>query len=196
MYKYWQKYHTLVDSFDILIRNWKAFSIKPCTATDRLDRANESNPKHDKTEEITRDPLDLLDEARTVDALVRDTLQLHIGNVSLQESRKSISQANSVGRVTSLAFIFLPLSLVTSFFGMNIQELNNNGPRSAGSSFLQLHSRPLLSSAGFFGCCSISWEKSFPAGRRERGWIERENLGQWQPSGRSHTSRTNWSGTI
>jgi Mg2+ and Co2+ transporter CorA len=60
---------------------------------------------------------------------MRDTLQLHIAEKSSAESRRSIKQAISVSRVTFLAFIFLPLSLVTSFFGMNIRELNGNGPQ-------------------------------------------------------------------
>lgn len=72
---------------------------------------------------------ELLEEARSVEALLRDTLQLHIGNVALEESRHSIRQAKSVGRVTFLAYVFLPLSLITSFFGMNIQELNGQGAR-------------------------------------------------------------------
>jgi hypothetical protein len=54
---------------------------------------------------------------------IRDTIQLNVGNLSLQESRKSLQQADTIGRVSILAFVFLPLSLVTSFFGMNVKQL-------------------------------------------------------------------------
>jgi hypothetical protein len=71
----------------------------------------------------------MLQEALRLDSFIRDTLQLYIGEDPQAESRRSLQQATSVGRVTFLAFIFLPLSLVTLFFGMNIRELNGNGPQ-------------------------------------------------------------------
>ena len=44
-------------------------------------------------------------------------------NAILAESKKAIVQAKSVARLTLLAFFFIPLSFVTSFFGMNFVEL-------------------------------------------------------------------------
>ena len=40
----------------------------------------------------------------------------------LEESKKAIIQADGLTRLTLLAFFFLPLSLTTSFFGMNFHE--------------------------------------------------------------------------
>lgn len=40
----------------------------------------------------------------------------------LEESKKAIAQADGMTRLTLLAFFFLPLSLTTSFFGMNFAE--------------------------------------------------------------------------
>ena len=45
--------------------------------------------------------------------------------LALRESRKSIEQSRSTKHLTQLAYIFLPLSLSTSAFGMNIVELQN-----------------------------------------------------------------------
>lgn len=42
----------------------------------------------------------------------------------LTESRKATEQACSVTRLTLLAFLFLPLSFTTSFFGINFRELD------------------------------------------------------------------------
>ncbi|KAF7920443.1 hypothetical protein BELL_0187g00030 [Botrytis elliptica] len=68
-----------------------------------------------------------LKEAYRLEQHVRDTLQMNVGNLSLKESRKSLEKANSLGRLSILAFVFLPFSLVTSFFGMNISEMTGSG---------------------------------------------------------------------
>jgi len=69
----------------------------------------------------------LLAKARLLETHVRDTIQLNVGSLALQESRKSIQQANTVGRISFMAFVFIPLSLATSFFGMNISEWTGSG---------------------------------------------------------------------
>ena len=48
-----------------------------------------------------------------------------VGTLALKESRKSIEQSMSVKRLSQLAYLFLPLSLSTSVFGMNTVELQN-----------------------------------------------------------------------
>jgi hypothetical protein len=73
---------------------------------------------------------------------------------------------------------------------MNIQELNNNGPQIRWF----IISAASLSASVFL--CWLLWlllsflRKEFAGWEERKGWIERGNLGQWQPSGRSHTSRT------
>jgi Mg2+ and Co2+ transporter CorA len=47
-----------------------------------------------------------------------------MNSISIAEARKSISQAERLGRLTFLAFIFVPLSFTTSVFGMNLEELS------------------------------------------------------------------------
>lgn len=47
----------------------------------------------------------------------------------LAEAQRSISQAEGLARLTFLAFLFVPLSFTTSFFGMNFRELiGDDGP--------------------------------------------------------------------
>ncbi len=48
-----------------------------------------------------------------------------VSTLALKESRKSIEQGTSTKHLTQLAFIFLPLSLSTSAFGINTVELQN-----------------------------------------------------------------------
>ena len=48
-----------------------------------------------------------------------------VSTLALKESRKSIEQSVSTKQLTQLAYVFLPLSLSTSAFGMNTVELQN-----------------------------------------------------------------------
>ena len=52
-------------------------------------------------------------------------MSIIMNNTALTESRRAISQARLVGRLTLLAYFYIPLSFTSSFFGMNFSELNN-----------------------------------------------------------------------
>ncbi|KAH7310113.1 hypothetical protein BKA65DRAFT_170107 [Rhexocercosporidium sp. MPI-PUGE-AT-0058] len=69
----------------------------------------------------------LIRQGWSVEQHIRDVMQVDVGNLSLQESRKSTQQANSIGRISIMGFVFVPLSLVMSFFGMNIRQLAGTG---------------------------------------------------------------------
>lgn len=53
----------------------------------------------------------------------------HTAFMAIHESRKAIMQAESVRRLSTMAFIFIPLSFTAAIFSMNVQELTNP-PRS------------------------------------------------------------------
>jgi hypothetical protein len=61
-----------------------------------------------------------------IDQTFRD-LQITLAKTQLEESRKAIKQADTVARLTILAFIFIPISAVCGFFGMNIIEVAGDG---------------------------------------------------------------------
>jgi hypothetical protein len=52
--------------------------------------------------------------------------QMLLAETQLEESRKAIEQAETVKRLTRLAFVFIPISTVCSAFGMNIREMSPN----------------------------------------------------------------------
>ncbi|KAI5780453.1 hypothetical protein EDC01DRAFT_274890 [Geopyxis carbonaria] len=52
-----------------------------------------------------------------------------MSTISIIDSHAAISEAESISKLTELAFIFVPLSFTTSFFGMNIKEWSSNEPR-------------------------------------------------------------------
>lgn len=72
---------------------------------------------------------EILGEVEAVDRFLVDTFQLLMGSISILDSATSIQQARSSQKLTQLAFIFIPLNLVTSIFGMNIMEINGSPVR-------------------------------------------------------------------
>lgn len=58
-----------------------------------------------------------------------DTFQLLMSSINVLDSATAIQQAQSSQELTQLAFIFIPLNLVTSIFGMNIMEINGSPVR-------------------------------------------------------------------
>ena len=52
-----------------------------------------------------------------------------LNRFGLMASTKSVQQSESVGRLTMLAFVFIPLSFMTSFFGMNVVEFGTGSIR-------------------------------------------------------------------
>ena len=67
----------------------------------------------------------LLDDFdRAQDTYWRQAKQMLMHN-QIQEVQRSTKMATSIGKLTKLAFIFIPLSFSTSFFGMNVQEFGN-----------------------------------------------------------------------
>lgn len=57
----------------------------------------------------------------------RDHFQLHVSAVSLEESRRALDQNRSLGRLTQLAFVFIPVTFTTGIFGMNVAPFVNGG---------------------------------------------------------------------
>ncbi|KAH8662880.1 hypothetical protein BGZ60DRAFT_412178 [Tricladium varicosporioides] len=124
---YWNIYRSALEDFKSTTRNWVSF----CRSQQRRHAQN-ANPQAGnfphRVALLTSSLNELIDEALALETLMRDLIQLNIGNVALKESRQSLTQSKSVRRVTLLAFVVLPLSLVTSFFGMNVEQLTGNGP--------------------------------------------------------------------
>lgn len=69
---------------------------------------------------------EILDESEAAGRFLMDTFQLLMSSISVLDSETSIQQARSGQKLTQLASIFIPLSLVTGIFGMNIKEINES----------------------------------------------------------------------
>lgn len=60
-------------------------------------------------------------------AMHNDRLNRQAAEKSLEAAQLSINEAKMVGRITLLAYIFLPITLVTGVFGMNIAPFAGDG---------------------------------------------------------------------
>lgn len=67
----------------------------------------------------------ILSEVEEAESYFNNQKRNELLNAQLKEARKSTETASSVARLTQLAFFFIPLSFVTSVFGMNIKQFNN-----------------------------------------------------------------------
>ncbi len=98
--------------------------ISELTASHRsLSRHSDPSSSSWRTLQVDYD--EILAQARQFEEDLKDHLTTYVGIMSLKESKKSIQLADSVRRITQLAFIFVPLTFVTSIFGMNLEEFGN-----------------------------------------------------------------------
>lgn len=65
-----------------------------------------------------------LEYAKALDKQCQEGIAILMSSASISESRKAMAQQERIAKLTMLAFIFVPLSFTTSFFGMNVKELN------------------------------------------------------------------------
>lgn len=76
------------------------------------------------------------EDAKKLQRFLIDTFQLLMSSISVRESRLSIEQAvlsaeqaRRSAWLTQLASVYLPLSVVTGIFGMNLKEISDGPPR-------------------------------------------------------------------
>jgi Mg2+ and Co2+ transporter CorA len=81
-------------------------------------------------------------QARELEKFLMDSFQLLMSSISvvetqraadqaklsMQQAKLSMEQADRTAKLTQLAFVYIPLSFVTSVFGMNIRELSDPVP--------------------------------------------------------------------
>ncbi|KAL8668580.1 MAG: hypothetical protein Q9168_006796 [Polycauliona sp. 1 TL-2023] len=67
-----------------------------------------------------------MDEAEKLQMFLMDTFQLLLSSISVRDSKLSMQQAQQQSWLTQLASLYLPLSVLTGIFGMNLQEINGS----------------------------------------------------------------------
>lgn len=56
------------------------------------------------------------------------SIQIEMSSISILESKKGLEEAARVGQVTFLAFVFIPMTFISSVFGMNVTVFTSPGP--------------------------------------------------------------------
>ena len=111
----------LISSLDTCLKSWK----RPATRTHGCDEELRSTLQTDLNYLLTR-----IQNVVTLCEAGRSTI---MSNASIEETKRSNEQAILVTELTKastrLTFIFLPISLLTSVFGMNFRQLGQ-GPLS------------------------------------------------------------------
>lgn len=64
----------------------------------------------------------ILERAEKLDRLMLDDFQILMSSVSVREGHESTSQTKLATGIALLAFVYVPLTLVTGIFGMNIKD--------------------------------------------------------------------------
>jgi hypothetical protein len=67
----------------------------------------------------------LLVRSKAVATRAKEGTDTIMNDVLLKESRNAFTQAKEVGRLSFLAYFFLPMSFVTSLFGMNVVQISD-----------------------------------------------------------------------
>ena len=103
-------------------------SILQCQHSSHRHKPNHTGAGSDLFDDLKRDldfVLARIDFLRTRCDTIATTL---LSTMSILESQKSIEQSRQVNQLTKLAFFYIPLSFVSSVFGMNVKEIQTNPP--------------------------------------------------------------------
>lgn len=70
----------------------------------------------------------LRSRARTLSEMRTQLIQIEMNTISILESKKGLQQAERVGLLTFLAYVFIPLTFISSVFGMNVTTFTSPNP--------------------------------------------------------------------
>jgi len=109
------------------LQHWQQFLAESVLQLTKLRRSVDEMRPFFKEAKAPDDSIATLDDivtdlGRAIDACEKSQNLLR-SSINILDSRRSIAQAESVGKLTELGFVFLPVSLASSLFSMQIQEL-------------------------------------------------------------------------
>lgn len=86
---------------------------------------------HEQTRETARkllldDYRFILKRAKSITIIVREGIAAITTEVMTRDAQRSVEQGRRMGRITVLAYFFLPISLVTSVYGMNFANFDED----------------------------------------------------------------------
>lgn len=122
LYRYIQKTQRVLDSIEnAKTSRWPKYH----GGTDTMEASRTNGPANAASRSLEQDFKHLLSYSTALHRRTTEAIADLRASISITESQKGISQAQRLGRLTFLAFIFVPCSFTTSFFGMNVSELHD-----------------------------------------------------------------------
>ncbi|KAK6350260.1 hypothetical protein TWF696_006495 [Orbilia brochopaga] len=85
--------------------------------------AGHPNPAHEEVASALSILQKISEFRKHVARRSNQTFQALMSSMSILESQKAIAEASSVGKLTELAFVFIPVSFAATFFSMQIEAL-------------------------------------------------------------------------
>lgn len=85
---------------------------------------SDGNEADEAVERLTSTVNKLTRRSQAVSQSCNDAMSMLSNEAVVREAQKSIKQAEGLAKVTFIAFVFVPLSFTTSFFGMNFVEFD------------------------------------------------------------------------
>ncbi|RSL54937.1 hypothetical protein CEP54_009622 [Fusarium duplospermum] len=86
---------------------------------------SDTNKAYIAAQSVEQDFQYILDRMISLHTRTTEAITVLMSSMSISESQRAIGQAQRVGKLTFLAFIFVPLSFTTSFFGMNVTQIED-----------------------------------------------------------------------
>ncbi|KAL2815040.1 hypothetical protein BDW59DRAFT_154055 [Aspergillus cavernicola] len=89
------------------------------------------DPSAISSEPINRllsDSMTVAENAVAHTASIERQAQLQTSELAAREAEETYKQARSMEKLTTIAWIYIPLSFSATFFGMNVAQLNDSGP--------------------------------------------------------------------
>lgn len=126
-----------------------ARSLTHASGTVDMSTQIQSDQATDELGLIISDFQDLRDRTDQLASFCKENVDQINSGAILRESRKAIQLADNQSRLTVLAYLFLPLSLITSAFGMNVEQLGS-GNKGVWLPFVVLVPVALISWALFY----------------------------------------------
>jgi Mg2+ and Co2+ transporter CorA len=85
---------------------------------------------------------DILEQANVLEKFLMDSFTLLMSSISVLEAGFIREQAQQSQMITRLAFLYVPLSFVTSIFGMNVKALPICMPAESSGANLHIQTIP------------------------------------------------------
>jgi hypothetical protein len=103
-----------------LLTEFQTTRQQTCSWIDKVKAKSEKDFNSDGLSQLDIGLSALKVEHKKLEGRIEASFQALMSTMAIIDSRHAIAEAESVSKLTELAFVFIPLSFATSFFGMNM----------------------------------------------------------------------------